>query len=161
MIPAWLLLCSSASAQAPAKPSTSLSVQLLEVISLERGHIATVVAPGVSLRVPVNDRWSVVGIVSPIVGIDQTSLGGVVVVTPQARVWHRGPWHASAGPTTSISVSYEREETWSGRTNLSAGVGGAFGRKGTVAQLGLDLSASPTFEWALGLVPRIGITAAL
>ncbi|MBX2802155.1 MAG: hypothetical protein KTR31_31025 [Myxococcales bacterium] len=146
----------------PTGSRASLSVQLLEVVSFERGHVATLLAPGVSVIVPLRERWNLVAITSPIVGVDQTALGGVLVVTPQARIWQDGPWHASLGPASSVSRLYVREDdVWTGRTNLSAGVGLSVGRKGTVAQLGLDVSTAPTFDWALGVVPRLGLTAAL
>ena len=161
MIPALLAIATAAAQAPPEGPRASLSIQLLEVVSFERGHISTMVAPGVSVLAPLGDRWNFVGIISPIIGVDQTSLGGVLVATPQADIWHDGPWHASLGPTLSISRLWVREDSWEGRTNLSAGAGAAFGRKGTVAQLGLDLSAAPEFDFALGMVPRIGITAAL
>lgn len=150
-----------ASAQAPPDgPRASLSVQLLEVISVERGHIATLIAPGVSVLTPLTDRWSLVGVAGLSVGIDQTALGGVIVLTPQAGIWHDGPWHASVGPTLGISRVYTREETWQARTNLSLGGGMSLGKRGTVGQLGLEFGTTPEFDWAISVIPRLGVSAA-
>ncbi|MEN0064989.1 MAG: hypothetical protein AAGA48_22790 [Myxococcota bacterium] len=157
------LLGGLALAQEPnARPRASLSVQALEIVSLERGHIGTMVAPGVSVLFPVSDQWNVIGVVSPFVGVDLTAVGGVLVASAQRNIWRQGPWHASVGPSTTVSrVSRREDNVWRPQTNLSAGVGLSLGKRGTVGQLGLDLSTTPEFDWALGLVPRVGISAAL
>ncbi|MEO0603417.1 MAG: hypothetical protein AAF211_18405 [Myxococcota bacterium] len=161
-----LLLLISTSAVAGAshdapRVASSLSFQVLEIVSPRAGHVATLAVPGISLRMQMSDRWGLIASAGLSFGIDRVSLGGSATVTPQYRVWSEGPWHASVGPGFTFIRSYSRQETWEGASTLSLGGGLSVGRRGTVAHLGLDASTTPEFDWSVALVPRLGVSAAL